>query len=73
MGWAYFNLIHPDDIERIRHLWEDCRREDRQFRATFKMVSSDGEAILFNAVATPIPEHGVTRRWIGVIRKVVQQ
>lgn len=70
LGWNYLNFIHPDDTDRVRRLLESCRNEHRQYRIRHKMVAADGELLEVEVIATPIPETGPIKRWIGSIRRL---
>lgn len=70
MGWNYLNFVHSNDVDRVRHHWELCRSEHRQYRIRHRMVATDGEILEVEAIATPIPELAPTKRWIGSIRRL---
>lgn len=70
LGWGFMNIIHPDDVARVHAHWEQCRRENRQYRATYRMVASDGEFFTVSVTATPIPENSPALRWVGSAKKV---
>lgn len=70
LGWNYLNYIHPDDVERVRRAWDACRTENRQFRSRHRMVSAGGKIFGVEAIATPIPDSGPAKRWIGSIRRL---
>lgn len=70
LGWNYLNFVHPNDINRVRQHWEQCRDEHRQYRIRHAMVSSMGVTINVEVIATPIPEKSPAKRWIGAIRRI---
>lgn len=70
LGYQYFNYIHDDDIADVREEWDRCRAERRQFRQTYRMTTVTGNTITVTAIATPVPETGQSRRWVGTVRKV---
>lgn len=70
LGWNFLNVIHPQDVDRVRTHWDQCRREHRQYRMTHRVVTSGGSVLTMAVTATPIPEGGVAKRWIGFARKV---
>lgn len=74
MGWGFINIIHPDDVVRVRAHWEQCRKEHRQYRMAHRMLKPDGSVFNVNVVATPIPENSPNvKRWVGYIRKARQE
>lgn len=70
LGWGFLNFIHPDDVDRVRKYWDLCRAERRQYRIRHKLKAADDDVIDVEVMATPIPEQGAAKRWIGSIRKV---
>ena len=70
LGYQYFNFIHHDDVDGVREEWARCRAERRQFRHTYRMVTASGGTITVTAIATPVPETGQPRCWVGTVRKV---
>lgn len=70
LGWNYVNYIHPDDIDRVRKAWEQCRLEHRQYRIHYRLVPVTGEPFAVEVIATPIPDSAPVKRWIGSIRRL---
>lgn len=70
LGWNYVNYIHPDDIDRVRKAWEQCRTEHRQYRIHYRLVPVTGEPFAVEVIATPIPDSAPAKRWIGSIRRL---
>lgn len=70
LGWNFLNVIHPEDVDRVRTHWDQCRREHRQYRMVHRMMTSDGRTIAVAVTATPIPEEGATKLWVGFARKI---
>jgi PAS domain S-box-containing protein len=70
LGWNFLNFIHPDDVHRVRAHWDACRSEHRQYRQRHRMVDAEGGVFHVEVVATPIPETGPAKRWVGVIRRI---
>lgn len=70
LGWGYMNVVHHDDSGRVSAHWQQCRSEARQYRMRHRMIRPDGGILLVDVIATPIPEGGPTKRWIGTVRKV---
>lgn len=70
MGWGFLNFIHPDDTERMRRHWENCRLEKRQYRIRHRMVTATGQVIEVEVTSIPIMQGLEVKRWIGSIRKV---
>lgn len=70
LGWNFLNVIHPEDADRVRTHWDQCRRENRQYRMVHRMITSGGATITVAVTATPIPEKGAAKMWVGLARKV---
>lgn len=71
LGWGWVTFVHPDDRIAVRGEWDACRAEHRVFNKRFRMLDSGGDAFTVDVLATPIPESPPAKRWLGVIRKVV--
>lgn len=69
LGWNFLNVIHPEDVDRVRTHWDQCRREHRQYRMVHRMVTSNGDTITVAATATPIPQEGPAKMWVGYARR----
>lgn len=70
LEWDYYDYIHPDDIEAVRQHWDTCRAEHRRFRMNYRVIpASGGGPIEVEVSATPIPDGGQTKRWIGAVRR----
>lgn len=70
LGFNYLNFLHPDDVERFRRQWEACRAQTRQFQIHCRLVATTGEVFGVVIIATPIPQSGPVKRWVGAIRRV---
>lgn len=70
MGWNFLNFVHPDDVDRVRNHWAQCRTENRQYRMTYRLVPTTGKPFTVSTIATPIPSDTTAKRWIGSIRRV---
>ncbi len=70
LGWNFLNVIHPSDVGEVHHHWEQCRREQRQYRKTHRVIATSGEVITLSVTVTPIPETGPVRVWVGYARRV---
>lgn len=71
LGWGWVNFVHPEDRDSVRREWDQCRAEHRVYNRRLRLVDSDGDIILVDALATPIPEAPPAKQWIGVLRRVV--
>lgn len=71
LGWGWVNFLHPEDRNRVRFEWDECRKQHRVFNLRYRIVSIDNETITVDALITPIPEAPPARSWIGVMRRVV--
>jgi PAS domain S-box-containing protein len=70
LGWGFLTFVAPYDRERVRDEWEACREERRQYVIVHDMIRADGAVLRVEVTATPIPNEGVPKRWIGTIRKM---
>lgn len=70
LGWNFLNVIHPEDVDRVRTHWDQCRREHRQYRMVHRMVTSSGDTLTVSVTATPIPQDNPAKMWVGHARKL---
>lgn len=70
MDWNFINFVHPEDVVRVRHLWELCRTEHRQYKNRHRMVTSTGAVIEVDVISTPIPDSPPAKRWVGTMRRL---
>ena len=70
MGWNFLNFIHPEDVKKVKMHWDQCREERRQYRMQHRMVTSEGDHIEVSVIATPIPDSGEPKMWVGTVRRV---
>lgn len=43
LGFGWVRAVHPDDVAFVQTLWEDAVREQREFAATYRILSTQGE------------------------------
>lgn len=71
LGWNFLNLAHPDDVEKVQAHWDQCRRENRQYRMTHRVIATNGTTFSIAVTVTPIPEGAQVKRWVGHARRVL--
>lgn len=71
LGWGWVNFVHPDDRDGVRREWDLCRTEHRVYNRRHRMRTSDGDELLVDTIATPVPDAPPAKQWIGVMRRVV--
>jgi len=69
--WGWLNSIPASERDEVRAEWASCRIEHRVFNKRHHIVASDGEEIMVDTIATPIPDAPPAKQWIGVMRRVV--
>jgi PAS domain S-box-containing protein len=63
-GW---NVVHPDDLERFREVWNQARQTGTAFVAEYRLRRCDGVYVWFEARALPFFDaEGRVREWFGV-------
>lgn len=72
LDWNYTNFLHPEDRQRWREEWDLARHEHRVFNQRYRFVDVDGSELLLDVLLTPIPERPPAKRWVGVLRLVVE-
>lgn len=71
LRWGWINFVHPDDRIRVRKEWDSCRTEHRTYSIRFRMLDVGGEVFTVDVLATHIPEDPPAKKWLGVMRRVV--
>lgn len=69
LGWNFLNLVHPDDVKKVQAHWDQCRRENRQYRMTHRVIATNGTVFSIAVTVTPIPEGAQVKRWVGHARR----
>jgi len=63
---AWFDHVHPDDVERTRQGWARSVRDGSQFEAEYRLRSKDGVYRWFRSRALPIHDtEGRIVKWYG--------
>lgn len=68
LGWGWITTVHPADREQVRHEWLQAIADVRTSVMRYRIVDEDGEVLVVEVTATPIPE-GVMpcEKWVGVM------
>lgn len=65
-GWGWLQALHPDDRERIAHLWRQAVETKCLYEAEFRQRTVDGSYRYFLARGVPVFEaDGSVREWVG--------
>ena len=63
---SWEQVVHPDDLDRATHCWEEARRGASGFQEDFRLRRSDGEYRWHSVRSLPmLTEWGVVERWFG--------
>ena len=65
MGWAWQNVVHPDDRERVRERWEQAVEDQCDAQDEYRVVSRDGLIIHAQSYAKPVFVDGKLDGWQG--------
>lgn len=66
-GWGWVNILHPDDVERVRHEWRSAVDERRLFSCSYRLCKADGGFIKVQAKARPMVVNEKLFGWSGSI------
>jgi PAS domain S-box-containing protein len=70
MGWNFLNFVPSNERDKAREVWDEVRKDSRQLRTSYSLLSATGELFKVNVVATPIPDKPPVKRWVGTIKRV---
>jgi PAS domain S-box-containing protein len=69
MGRGWQACLHPDDLERVVHEFQEVESEGGEYHSHFRYVRKLGEIVRVEAIATPISENGdPSQGYIGIIQ-----
>lgn len=54
LGWAWLNMVHPSDRERVRERWEESVRDRCEAQDEYRVVSTDGLVLHVQSFARPV-------------------
>ncbi len=63
-----FDMVHPDDLERVRVAYEQMREGGEGFSIDYRLRGADGETRVVHAIARRDPEH--SGRYRGTLQDV---
>lgn len=63
---AFSDLVHPDDRGWLDELVATCVREDKAYRAVFRVIRPDGALVHVRAYGRMFPHEFGTRKLVGV-------
>jgi len=64
-GWAWQNVVHPDDRERVRERWEQAVEDQCDAQDEYRVVTRDGLVIHAQSYAKPVFVDGGLDGWQG--------
>ncbi|MBW9117403.1 PAS domain S-box protein [Rhizobium cauense] len=68
VGFGFYRMFHPDDVERMRVSWEDIIQSKRGRPVDARIRRADGEYRWFNLRQNPLLDSdGNVVRWYGVV------
>jgi PAS domain S-box-containing protein len=74
-GWAFYNLIHPDDRTRAKEKVEAQLRAEGRYELEFRMAPQPGQRItwLFSAGDLVLSDAGKPRAVCGVVQDITER
>lgn len=73
LGQGWLETIHPDDRQRVEHLWQEAVVDSATFDTTFRVRSQSGDFRNFRSRAVPILRGGAVIEWVGANIDVTTQ
>jgi PAS domain S-box-containing protein len=63
--------VHPEDLERVLHVWEEARDAQDPVEIEYRLVRPDGEVVWVRDRTMPVlDEDGSTMFWAGVMEDI---
>ena len=73
-GFAWAEVVHPEDRERVRHAWEDARERRVSHEVEFRLRRPDGSYSLILSRTVPVLNaDGSVREWVGTTTDITAQ
>ncbi len=70
----FFELLHPDDRERVTHEHEESNRSSDEFVSEYRLIARDGRVVWFRDEATLVRDAaGRPRYWRGVMQDITER
>ena len=68
VGFGFYRMFHPDDVERMRESWEDVVTTKKPKPVDARIRRFDGQYRWFNLRQSPLLDtHGNVVRWYGIV------
>jgi PAS domain S-box-containing protein len=73
-GFAWAEVVHPEDRERVKHGWEESRARKVPHEVEFRLRRPDGSYSLIMSRAVPVLNaDGSLREWVGTTTDITAQ
>ena len=73
-GFGSFEVIHPDDRDRVKQHWFEAIRQETPFDEEFRIRTADGRWRWTNSVGAPMRDDaGKVVKWVGMNLDVTQR
>jgi PAS domain S-box-containing protein len=63
LGWEA--IVHPDDLERCRKVWNDARKRGVRYEIEYRLRRHDGVYLWHHSTAEAVLVDGSAVRWFG--------
>jgi PAS domain S-box-containing protein len=73
-GWAWLDMIHPDDREEVKRQWTHCRTTGTRYDVEYRLTAQEGGYRHFHVTGVPIRRpDGSIREWVGMFVDVTER
>ncbi|MFH1032557.1 MAG: PAS domain S-box protein [Chloroflexota bacterium] len=73
-GWGWSNALHPDDLERTKHVWRKAVQERSKYEVEYRLRRYDGVYRYFLALGVPVPrDDGDIVEWVGTCIDITER
>jgi PAS domain S-box-containing protein len=73
-GWGWSKALHPDDLERTKHIWKEATAAKSKYEVEYRLRRHDGAYRYFMARGVPVfNENGSIREWVGTCIDITER
>lgn len=68
LGQGWINSIHPEDRDKVLHVWEDSVKRRIDFRCEYRFMKPSGKVVTVCGIAKPIIHKDDIKGYVGMVK-----
>lgn len=64
-GWHRLDVVHPDDLQRVRDAWDDALRNRKSYSSVYRVLWGEGYVPVVSRAVPMLDRLGAIDGWIG--------